>query len=379
MNLKEMSASELQERMAEIRSLVDAEDADLDALEKEAREIKEELERRAAEEAKKQSVRDMLAAGKVPEMRVIEKNQEETKVSEKEKRAQEFVENGSLIIENRQLLATGVLTPTAAKEEIAELPTTICSIVDDVHSFDATGTGAWGYAYRVTDGAAAAVTDGQTIGGTPGTFDKGTITPNEWGILDEISNQVKKFTPVRYFESIRNNAYLALRRYAKTKIVEAVLDSDIAETNVNVPIDENFVRTLVLGFDADESVAGGTKLYLCKEDLEAIGKVRGTNEKKAVFEITFDDENNGTITDGGLFVKFSICSDLKESGTGNINQMLYGQPGAIDMPLWGNYEVTTDEGGDYFKRNMLGIRGLQTAGVALTKYHGMQIVTHVEG
>ena len=106
--------------------------------------------------------------------------------------------------------------------------------------------------------------------------------------------------------------------------------------------------------------------------------MRGTNEKKAVFEITFDDENNGTITDGGLFVKFSICSDLKASGTGNINQMLYGQPGAIDMPLWGNYEVTTDEGGDYFKRNMMGIRGLQTAGAALTKYHAMQVVTHTD-
>ena len=76
MNLKEMSASELQARQAEIRTLIDTDDADLDALEAEAREIKAELEERAAAEVKKQEVRDMLAAGKAPSAEVIEKQEE---------------------------------------------------------------------------------------------------------------------------------------------------------------------------------------------------------------------------------------------------------------------------------------------------------------
>lgn len=76
MNLKEMSASELQARQAEIRTLIDTDDADLDALEAEAREIKAELEERAAAEVKKQEVRDMLAAGKAPDAKVIEKQEE---------------------------------------------------------------------------------------------------------------------------------------------------------------------------------------------------------------------------------------------------------------------------------------------------------------
>lgn len=76
MNLKEMSASELQARQAEIRTLIDTDDADLDALEAEAREIKAELEERAAAEVKKQEVRDMLAAGKAPDAEVIEKQEE---------------------------------------------------------------------------------------------------------------------------------------------------------------------------------------------------------------------------------------------------------------------------------------------------------------
>jgi len=44
------------------------------------------------------------------------------------------------------------------------------------------------------------------------------------------------------------------------------------------------------------------------------------------------------------------------------------------MPMWDNYAVETDEGGDYFKRNMIGIRGLQTANADLVAYHGMQII-----
>lgn len=82
MEIKTMTAEELQVRQAEIRSLVDAEDADLDALETEAREIKTELEARAEAEAKKQEVRDMLAAGIVPEAKTIEKHEEERKMPE---------------------------------------------------------------------------------------------------------------------------------------------------------------------------------------------------------------------------------------------------------------------------------------------------------
>ena len=79
MEFKTMSTEELQARQAEIRTLVDVDGADLDALEAEARAIKEELEARIATEAKKQEVRDMLAAGQVPaqEVQKVEEHQEE--------------------------------------------------------------------------------------------------------------------------------------------------------------------------------------------------------------------------------------------------------------------------------------------------------------
>lgn len=63
MNFKDMSAPELLERRAAIATDIDKPDADLDALEAEARAINEELETRKAEEAKRNEIRDAVANG----------------------------------------------------------------------------------------------------------------------------------------------------------------------------------------------------------------------------------------------------------------------------------------------------------------------------
>lgn len=63
MEIREMSIEALEERRAAIAEEVNAEDADLDALEAEARSIKEEIERRKAEEEKRNEIRNAVAAG----------------------------------------------------------------------------------------------------------------------------------------------------------------------------------------------------------------------------------------------------------------------------------------------------------------------------
>ena len=63
MEIKTMSVEELEARKVEIGNLLDAEDADLDALEAEVRSIKEELENRLKVEAQKNEIRKTVAAG----------------------------------------------------------------------------------------------------------------------------------------------------------------------------------------------------------------------------------------------------------------------------------------------------------------------------
>ena len=85
MELRELSAEELQTRMAEIRTALDAEDADLDALETEARAIKAELEERVKVEAEKAEIREKLAAGEL-KTEEIEKHEERTVMTNAEVR-----------------------------------------------------------------------------------------------------------------------------------------------------------------------------------------------------------------------------------------------------------------------------------------------------
>lgn len=291
-----------------------------------------------------------------------------------EKRAMELRESGHMsmpmFIEQRSLLVSSgkLAAPTAVSPIIGELPSVVCSIVDDVDVMDATGTGSWQFPYKTVDAKAADVTEGEKIGGTGATYEKIEIGPSEWGVLDEVSNQVSKMTNVAYATSVQNSAFLALRREVRDHIVSAVLGSALAETRNGVGLDATYVRDVVLGYDSDESVAGNAKLYINKADLATLGKVRGTGEKKPVFEITFTDQNNGQIKDGGTVLPFSICSKL-QTGT-----QIYGNTKTVKLLLWGNYEISTDQGGDYFKRNMLGIRALATAGAGLTVWHGMQII-----
>lgn len=376
-----MNREQIMARLAEIRSMIanPTEEMDIAALTEEVRSLKAQLALLDAVEDTAAENRSAVANGAgitVGNLAGQEQNHAAAPaVSPLEARAADFVAHNSMripmFVEGRSVLVSSgkLALPKAAYEQVGELPNTVCSIVDDVEAIDATGTGSWDFAYRKTDAAAAAVTEGAAVAGTPGTFDHVTISPAVWGILDEVSNQVKKMTPVAYEQSVRNNAYLALRREARNKIVAAVIASTLTEAVTGMALDATYISKLVLGYDGDETVAGNAKLYINKADLKTLGAVRGTNEKKAVFDIEFTDPNNGTIKDGGMVVPFSICAGLT-TGT-----QLYGNPRTIKMLMWDNYEVTTDDGGDYFKRNMLGVRGLQTAGADLTVWHGMQKIS----
>ena len=63
MDIKEMSIEELMERRTAIAAEIDAPDADLDALEAEARSINEEMENRKAAETKRNEIRNAVAQG----------------------------------------------------------------------------------------------------------------------------------------------------------------------------------------------------------------------------------------------------------------------------------------------------------------------------
>lgn len=75
MEIKEMTIEELEARKAEIAAEVDTDGADLDALEDEVRAIKEEMESRKAEEARKAEIRSAVASGAGTVVKTFEKEE----------------------------------------------------------------------------------------------------------------------------------------------------------------------------------------------------------------------------------------------------------------------------------------------------------------
>ena len=78
--------------------------------------------------------------------------------------------------------------------------------------------------------------------------------------------------------------------------------------------------------------------------------MRGTNEKKAVYEIIPDGENTnmGVIKDGGMSVRYCLVSGLTAlSGTAKgasaQKTLFYGDPHCFELDLFSDYEVRVSE------------------------------------
>lgn len=122
MELTTMSAEELLERRSAIGTEIDADGADLDALEAEARSINEELERRQAEETKKNEIRGQVANGAGQTLETAEpETRKDEKMSEVEvRKSPEYLDawveyqKGTESEEQRALLTTNATNGTIA-------------------------------------------------------------------------------------------------------------------------------------------------------------------------------------------------------------------------------------------------------------------------
>ena len=186
-------------------------------------------------------------------------------------------------------------------------------------------------------------------------------------------------------------ARTALRKKVAGKIFGTGVDSKFTSifkaeacvTDVEISaIDATTLRKIAMSYGGDEAIPGNAVLYLHKDDVIAFGDVRGTNEKKAVYEITPDtnNPNTGIIKDGGLSVKYCISSKLtsiaKQSGGGY--SMAYGNPKAFELALFSDYTVTVDESVAR-KRGMVAVFGEAMIGGNVTVYDGFVRVKKAGG
>ena len=399
--------AEIIQRLGEIRNEMENDDADLDALTRETQEL---LEARAAIESRNQQRAAAIAlvaqglegtpvsgepdddeprSGTAPTINRDMRRSvpQEIDLTARSKRAKELVERGKFVLtgaEQRAVILNGghIATPTKVSG-INDIPGVVSSIVDMVTVEDCTGMSADLVAYQATESSAAAVTEGSAPSTSEPTFNYITIEPSVWGLMAYVGEQIRNQSPLDYESKVINSVRKALRKKAAEKIKDAVYASTLADELQMTAIGADTLRKIAFNYSADSIVDGNAVLFLNKTDLVAFGDVRGTNEKKAVYEITADpaNPNTGTIKDGGLTVKYCILPDCTAlTGTTNSSTtatkptMFYGNPYNIKLDLFGGMKVGVSE--DYkFAEGLLSVRGTASFGVGMVVPKGMLLIS----
>lgn len=384
--------NEIQARLAEIAALIDTATGDaLTALETESRSLLEELNGLRQVAQTRQQLRDQIAAGagtRIPSAPTQPQSAEE-------RAAAAFAQTNRMTIGAAQtrstLISGGKLAAPTQVDGINGIPgAAVSSIIDLVKVVNCTGMGSHKVAYLDANAnTAPAQTEGAAAtAASLGTFGFVTISPESIAVLDYISKQAKKQTPLQYAAKVREQALVALRKAAAAKVVGALKSSTLNSTvtakvvSTKGAVDETTLRDLALAYGGDESVVGGAMLFLNKADLIAFGDVRGTNEKRAVYKITPDpvNPNTGIIEEGGLSVRYCMCSGLTAcSGTAQSAStaqptMFYGSPQCLELDLFSDYEVKVSE--DFaFDKLMDTIRGDVEIGAGVVVKNGFVALT----
>lgn len=385
-----MTLKEIETRLAQIKTELDTEGADIEALSAEADNL---IEERGKFEARAKLLNKIAAgAGTVVEPIAPVENEEE-------KRARNFAETRRASVPVKQvrstLISSGKLaTPTGVSGINDLVGSRVSSIIDMVKIVDCSDMGANKVAYLDADMAAAATqVEGSAVTATDPTFGYVEIKPTSIRTMAQISEQVKAQSPLLYREKVVEQAMLALRKKAAELVTAALKSSTLVHSNAasldnskKGVINDKTLRALALAYGGDESVVGEAVLFLNKTDLIAFGDVRGTNEKKAVYEITPNtaNPNTGTIKDGGLVVRYCLNSNLTAlAGTAQTTTaaqptMFYGNPQCLELDLFKDYTIRTSD--DFaIDKGLETIIGASELGAGVVVKNGFVTLTIAKG
>lgn len=329
---------------------------------------------------------------------------------EKNLRDKEIKESGKMEISAQEVrtalkasmrstvIGTDTLTqPTKVSGTIHDDLNMVSSIIDQVYSQDLTGCSAFEEPYVKTEPEASNRADGEANSSTSDpVFRVAKLAPYLLNVTSYVSKNIERVTPTAYVEKVRSLAIKALRRKAADLIVNGVSGSfngiKIAKNTKSETICKAYkvtsptigattLRDIVFQYGGNDELGPNARLFLTKEDLAAFGAVRGTNEKKAIYEITADsgNANTGTIKDGGTIVPYTIMSGLTSlskstRGSADIQTMIYGDPMNFELGLFGPYTVEVSK--DYkFAEGLLTIMGECMVGGNVIVDEGFVVVT----
>lgn len=264
---------------------------------------------------------------------------------------------------NQTTLATGTLVePVGAGSTINDpVGNVVPSIVDRVRTMNLTGLSAYQEPYVITELDAKGGKVEETAGkdrtaSTSPTFGVAQINPYELSVTDYVDRNISRLTPADYYGKIYSMALRAMRR----ELAKLIVNGDdpgtptffgitnaknkagatiYATQSLGSAVDVNTLDELYFAYGSDEMLGGQARLLLTKPTLKALGKLRGTNEKRRLLEIAPDvgNANSGTIRDGGVVLPYDLVSAVSDT------KLLYGDPANFMVGLFGDYSIRVDE------------------------------------
>lgn len=259
-------------------------------------------------------------------------------------------------------VATGsIVTPTGAGSDIRDgFAGQVSSLVSQVYTVNLKGMTGYEEPYVVEDmeaqGSVLATASGTARTDSDPTFAKAAIKPYGVDVTTYVDRNLANLSPADYAAKIQTMAMRALRRKINALIVTGdgqgspsmygitnaknTEGSDIfGSVSLGAAIAVDSLEKLVYAYGGDEEVGGNARLLLTKANLQALGALRGTNEKRRLYKITPDagNPNTGVIEDGGLIVPYTIVSALGDT------TMSYGDPINYELGLFGDYVIRVDE------------------------------------
>lgn len=335
------------------------------ALEKEANEIREKLDKeieslrsedldnlktRASEIKKRYSELKVEREEEIKNM--FNEDKKDVVENGSEKRALDFKNTGRLnrsissLLKKRSILSTGKIAKPSDVDGIDDNFQGAYGILNEFRVMDAGQVSEIKLAYMKTRPTLAAETEGSSPTENSPTFDYVILTPKTRNGVVYISKAIDRYTPLDYERAVLEEVIPAMLTDAEETAIAgfgACVDSSsnkmvqaIAIQNSTGAIDQDTLRTILINFIRGENVRGTPTLFLTQAQLVEFGKVRGTNEKRPLYTITFDPNNSrrGTLSEGGSMVNFVICS--------GITKMVLGQLDGYTLALWGDYRVEVD-------------------------------------
>lgn len=375
---------EIEKRFKEIKAEIEVEGADIDALNKETDALIEERKTIKNNEEKRKAALQKIADNNEP---IIIEKAEEPKMEERKVESR-FKDTRSLKVDVKEV--RNLLTTTSGVEEpqklngIVDNKNVASSIIEMVKVASCEGMGSNKVVYVSDDVDASDRTEGEAGTATEPTFKSVTIKPSQVGVVGYISNEVRFQSSLDYETKVKQNFSKSLKKKLSKMVVDAIYDDDSIGKRITSisAINDKTLRTIAMNYGGDDTVEGNAVLFLNKADLLAFGDVRGSNEKKAVYEITpnASNPNIGIIRDGGLSVPYCLCSQAKAftgttaSSSDDTCTMFYGQPNAFELDIFRPFDVVADE--HYkFAEDLITVKGTGTAGGAVVVPDGFLVVT----